>query len=384
MAVLLDEGTLSLLDEGGIVTLLDEDGPIIQTGSVSSLRLWVAVGPSAGDAPTQTVTAFSGATFKRSLASGPELSLTMHGQSPAALLTDGLATDVWVFKSGELWLRCRAMPVDQSWGENGENDAAVTAVGFKRVVEARNIVSGPPTFNGIDQGTIIWNLIQHTQAQVGGNLGIGLGSVITGVPRVRMEYQIGDNFGKLLSDLGDVINGVWWDIDAAKFLSARLLSTFPVRTDPIVLGMNARSLKRARGKSFANVAGAVGSRTDTVVAWSVDAGLAADPRGRWEAFDSSHSDTKVQATVVEYADGLLAERVHQPSVWTVVLDPSSYFEGGSDYSEGQFVNIVVPTSAVDEIGAPNVDVMAQVTEITVTLDDAGTFGVLLVAVEVPS
>lgn len=384
MGLLLDEGAGPLYDEGGALLLYDEDGaPIpVPTAGALAARLTFSVGPAVGDAPTQQVTDFESATFKRNLVNGPEMSFDMPGSSPAALLTDGLATDVWVFKGGALWLRCRTLPVDQAWGDDGEDLASVTAVGYKRVVQARNIISGPPTFTGVDQGTILWNLIQHTQSQTGGNLGIGLGTVITGQVRDRLEYQIGDNFGKIMGELGDVINGVWWDIDAAKLLQAKLPAAFPTRTDPIIHGVNARSLKRQRGKGFANVAGAIGSKTDTVVDWQVDAGVAADPRGRWEAFDSSHSTAILQARVVEYSTGLLADRLHPPSVWTIELDPFWYFDGGSNYAEGEFVNIVVPQSAVDEIGPPAADVMAQVTEVSIKLSGDGELGVSLAAVEV--
>lgn len=383
MAVLLDEGLGQLFDESGSVLLLDEDGPPVPGAVSGSPRLVFAVGPGMGIAPVQEVTAFSSFTIKRSLASGPELSFTMPARSPAALLTDGLVTDVWVYKKGALFMRCRAMPVDQTWGESGEDDASVTAVGYKRVVEARNIVTGPPTFVNVDQGTILWNLIQHTQAQTNGNLGIGLGPTFaTGVLRVRQDYAIGDNLGKIMADLGDVINGVWWDVDEQKLMVARLPSAFPVRTDPIVHGANARSLTRQRGRSFANASGAVGSKTLTVWSWVEDVGLPLDPRGRWETTDTSHGDVILQSTVLEYAQGNLADRLHPPSIWTISLDPFWYFDGGSDYREGEFVNIVVPATAVDEIGPPPVDVMAQITEVSITLDDSGAIAVTLAAVEV--
>lgn len=380
MATLFDEGLGTLYDEGGL-PLYDEGGPPHLTSDPSA-RLTFAIGPATGDQPEQEVTAFSAATVKRNLKSGPETAFTFPANTPAALLTDGLATDVWVYRNGGLWIRARTMPVDQVWGENGEDDATVTAVGYKQVVRARNIITGPPMFNQVDQGTILWNLIQHTQAQTGGNLGITLGTVLTGQLRDRTEYQIGDNFGKIMDDLGDVINGVWWDIDAQKVLRAKLLSAFPVRTDPIVKGLNARSMRRQRARSFANVVGAIGDKLLTQVGWAVDSGVATDPRGRWEAFDATHTTADQQATVQGYADGGLAERIHPPSQWTISLEPAWYFEGGSDYAEGEFVNIVIPITSVDEIGPPAVDVMAQITELVVSIDDSGAVSVLVTAVEI--
>lgn len=344
-------------------------------------RVELSIGPASGAAPTQKVTEFSGGTLKLGL-TGPEVSFTMPGQSPAALLTDGLVTDVWVYRRGVLWQRLRVLPVDQSWTEDGGTDATVTAVGYRRLVEARNIISAPPTFTAVDQGTIVWNLIQHTQAQTGGDLGITSGTVVTGVPRDRTEYLIGDNLGKLLTDLSNVETGLWWGIDSAKVLTALLWSAFPTALAPLVRGVNARTLRRSRGSGFANVAGSVGSKEQTVVAWATDAGVGTDPRGRWEAFDSSHSSATLQATVQDYADGLLAERLHPPSVWTAALDPASYFEGDSGYNEGEFVTIVVPSSAVDEIGVPPVNVNAQITELSIAFDDSGSTSVGLTAVEV--
>lgn len=345
-------------------------------------RIVVAVGPQTGSAPEQELTAFSGGSIKDTLAAGPEVAFSLPGKSPAALLIDGLASDVWVYRNGIPKWRCRTLPVAQAWGEDGSDDADVTAVGYRRLAGARHIVSGPPTFSAVDQGTIIWNLIQHTQATTGGNLGITQGTTTTGIVRDRNEYKIGDLIGKLADDLGDVINPCWWGVDSAKVLTVKLLSAFPTRTDPIVLGMNARNLRRTPGDSFANAAGSVGSATQTVPVWVADAGIAADPRGRWEAYDASHGSVVLQATVAEQANGLLAERNHPPANWAIDLDVAWYFEQGSMYEVGDFVPIVVPVSAVDELGAPAVNVVAQVTEVGIGFDDAGGVAVTLAAVEV--
>ena len=305
----------------------------------------------------------------------------MPGRSAAALVSSGLATDVWVHSLGVLVHRGRMLPLDQSWSAAGATDVTVIAPGYKALVEARHIISGPPTFTADDQGDILWALVQHTQAQAGGDLNITEGAHTTGVVRDRTEYKIGDNLGKLMSDMGSVIDGAWWGVDAALEFSARLWDDFPVRTDPVVLGQNATGMQRTRGKSFANAAGAVGSVQQTVATWVAAGDVATDPRGRWEVFDASHGSVIVQATVDDYADGLLAERSLQPSVWKIDLDPAWYFDKGSNYREGEYVNIVVPTSAVDELGPPPVSVTAQITEVAIGFDEHGATGVSLAAEE---
>lgn len=344
-------------------------------------RIQLAVGPASGDAPTQVVTSFSGGQLKASLARGPELSFTMDGLSPAALVSDGLATDVWVFVGGTLAHRCRMLPLKQGWGEAGEDTVAVTAVGYRRLVEGRHIISGPPTFSATDQGSILWQLVQHTQAQAGGDLGITAGSYTTGVLRDRNEYKVGDNLGTLMTNMSNVLDGCWWGVDANLVFSARMWTDFPVRSERIVRGGNARAMDRDPGTMFANAAGAIGSTQDTVASWVAAADVATDPRGRWEAFDSSHGSVTDQGTVDDYAAGLLFTRSYPPALWVVQLDPAAYFDGDASYVEGDIVTIVVPRSAVNEVGAPPVHVTAQVTEVSITFDEHGATSVQLAASE---
>ena len=346
-------------------------------------RLVFSIGAASGSAAEQEVTAFTGATYKRSLYAGPTLSCGLPGLSPAGRLLSGLASDVWLYKAGALWDRLRVMPLGQVWTDSGSDDVSLAAVGYRQVVEARHIISGPPTYTATDQGSIVWGLVQHTQAQTGGNLGITAGTIATGVVRDRTDYKIGDNLGKLLGDLGKVQNGPWWGIDASKVLTARLFTAFSTRTDPIVLGQNARRAERKPvSPGFANAAGAAGSATATVPVWVADAGIGTDVRGRWEAYDSSHSSITVQATVTEYANGLLANRFHPPYAWTFEIDAAAYFENGSNYDVGEFVPVVVPRSAVDEVATPALTATVQITEVTLAWDDAGTITVSLSAVEV--
>jgi hypothetical protein len=345
-------------------------------------RISLAVGPATGDAPNQPVTAFTGLRIKLPLYGAPTVDFTIPGRSPAALVTSGLATDVWSYRNGVLKTRTRVLPVKQKWTADGDDQATITSIGYRGVVERRHIIDGPPQFANTDQGAILWALVQHTQAQQGGDLGIIVADHLTGQLRDRLEYQIGDNIGKLMSDLGDVENGVWWGIDANKVFTAKLWTAFPTRLDPIVLGMNCRNMDRSPGASFANVGGAVGSSTDTYPVWASTDDVGVDERGRWEVFDASHSSVIEQATVLEYAEGIRDQSAHPPSLWTLDMEPLAYFEGGSDYNEGEYVRIVVPISSIDELGVPPIDVTAQITEVSIGADDAGAVTVTIAAVEV--
>lgn len=343
-------------------------------------ELTYGVGPWTGETPTTPLTHFSGMTIKDNLA-GPEITFTMSARTLASQVMSGLASDLWVYRKNVLWLRCRILPIRQSWDEHGEDLIQVTAVGYRRLVEARHITSGPPTFTAVDQGDIGWQLIQHTQNTNGGFLGIGQGTIITGQLRDRNEYQIGDNIGSILGDLGKVQQGMWWGIDEHLTYDARLWDNFPQRTEPIVHGVNAVRMERNRGLGFANAAGAVGSRAATVPVWVETADIDTDPRGRWEAWDASHSSVIEQATVSEYANGLLAERAYAPTQWTIRVTKTNWL--AQDWRPGDIVNVTVPASAVDELESP-VEATTQITEVTITADEHGAIDVTIAAVELGS
>lgn len=402
MGVLLDEGGLPLLDEGGQL-LHDEGGPGFTDPDTPDPfkpppgpRLTVGFGPAGGLAPTQQLTAWSGLTIKDNLFTGPEFSVTIPANSPAAVGLHSLSTDGWVYRrspspgiDGPRWMRCRVLPTTQAWGEDGTDDITVTAAGYKRVVEARHIIARGPTFPAqvpdflqVDEGQIVWMLVQHTQAQPGGNLGITPGEYLTGVPRDRTEYKVGDDFATVLNALGQIETGCWWGIDAAKWLQVRLWQDFPTRTEPIVRGQNARALARTPGLMYANVAGSVGSTEHTVPYWELDETALTDPRGRWEAFDTEHTTVELQETTIAYARGMLEQRLNPPANWTATLEPAAYFEGSSNYDVGDFVPIVVPQTVADVSAPPSVTVRAQVTEIAVTYSDSGEATVGLSAREV--
>ena len=319
---------------------------------------------------------------KFTLYDGPDLTFGMPGRSVAALNLSGLATDVWLYKLGTLWQRYRVLPVEQEWDEDGDDVVNLPCVGYKRVVTARHIVGAPPMYSGIDQGALIWDLIERTQALPGGDLGITAGTILTGVPRDRNEYLDGDKYEKLIGNLEAAINGPTWDIGPDLVLTVRQPDAYPVRTQPAVHGANVRSLKRSPGVGFANVSGAIGSAEQTTVEWREDPSVATDPRGRWEMFDATHGSATDQDTVAEYAEGNLADALNPPAAWTMVLEPARFFGGDSDYNAGDFVRVVVPRNVVDPLVEPRVDVTVQLSEISVSFDGDGGTEVTATGVEV--
>lgn len=345
-------------------------------------RVTLAIGPGSGSDPTVPLTAFSAGSVKLTLNDGPQVTFSMPGNTAEAGEVSGYETDVWVYKLGDLWVRGRMLAIPQTWDEDGKDALSITAVGYKRLMAYR-FLHDDLGFTNTDQGAIVWAFIDHTQSELNGDLGITQGSTTTGTLRDRTDlYKIGDNIGKRLDELAAVINGVWWDIGPDLVLTAKDQDDFTHHTTPIVHGMNARKIARKPGPQFGNVGGASGSKEQTTVEWREAASLATDPRGRWEVFDSSHGSVTEQATVAEYAEGILADREHPPAVWTIELEPVQYFGGDSDYEPGDFCQVVVPRSLADPLADPRVDVEVQLTEISVAFDDSGGVTVNATGVEV--
>lgn len=69
------------------------------------------------------------------------------------------------------------------------------------------------TYSNVDQHTIAWNLIAHTQAQTGGDLHIDSGFTASGTDRTRVWYfDEHPNIYELLNSFRGVIGGFDWTI----------------------------------------------------------------------------------------------------------------------------------------------------------------------------
>lgn len=364
-----------------------------------------AVGPSSGTAPTQEVTDFDQVSVKFHLIDGDTISFSVSGRGQAAKYIDGLASDVWLYnmttmvtRADHLWQRFRILPAEQQWGENGENDVAVNAVCYKHPLNARfihptpaaNAGSGGWSFTNTEQGIIIGTLIQHTQLQTNGDLGIVFefaADYTTGINRDRTEYKVGDNIGNLIADLTKVQNGPTWAIrpsaatTAQRVLYVKMASTFPTHATPAMWGGNCKALKRSPGNLFAN-SGFCPGNAELSGAWVDAVGIASDPRGRWEATRSTSTSTVDSATVTATAQGVVDDYGKPPATWTMEIEPERWLTD-SRYTPGMFVNVKVPPNIVDPLGDENAVLkLTQVIEVSLTVGGSGETGVSVTAIEV--
>lgn len=338
--------------------------------------LTVAVGPSSGSSPVQEVTQFDTVQVKLNMDTGDELSFTTSAWAPEATYLDELASDVWL--SGAVAQRFRVTALDQVWDADGSVGVAVTALSYKRLLSGR-LLHSDLTYTAQDQGEILWGLIAHTQAQAGGSWGVTKGTVTTGQVRDR-SYFIGENIGDLAGKLQEVINGMYWTIDANLVVSAQLMSAFTQHIQPLIHGVNCTNLSR-KGVAAAQFANAVYADADesTVPVWVAAAGIATDPRGRWEKA-VGFPTVVLQATLAEHANGELQAAYSPRATWDVQMDPERWVTD-SKYLPGMYVEVVNPPDTVAPIGAPPRSSIVQVVEVAGSLTADGALTIGLTGVE---
>lgn len=348
----------------------------------------LAIGPSSATTPSQVLTVFDSWTLARNLDDGCSLSWSMAANSVPGVLIQELQTDVWLYRGSTLEDRFRVVSANQSWNSDGGTVLEVTAVCYRRLLAARHVVS-PLSYLATSQGDIVWGLIQHTQAQTNGNLGITLGSAGPTVLRDR-TYLPGQNIFEAIGALTQIDGGLTWDIDAQLQLQVSTPDAYPLRAQPIQLGTNALSLRKPSGADlFGNVALVTGDTQTTTLEIATTIGLPTDPRGRWERFAAFPQEAQ-QASLTEQASGLLETSQSPAVVWEAELVPERYLSD-SNYALGDFVFLKQPNTVVPSEPDPTVPYftvnggkfLVQVLTISLTVTADGQVTVSITAVQTP-
>lgn len=338
----------------------------------------LGVGPAAQGRPSQIINDYSGWTINNNLDEGCSLVFQSRGRSLGAALIEELETDVYVYREGVLVQRFRITNLTQEWDSDGEDIIDVNAVCYRRLLKSRHVIT-PLAFAGVGHGDIIWALIDHTQSQPSGDLGITVGSLDNSVLRDR-SYTTGDNIFDAITDMTRVQDGIAWDINANLELIVRPLFDYPLRTTPIELGATARSMSRpSNAEGFANVAIVSGDNEATTPVVIGTAGLTFDPRGRWEKVTSLPGE-QFQSALDERALGTLDTALSPPSTWTTEIVPFRYFTD-LDLEIGQLVALVEPPTIAYRRG-PAGAVLLQVIDRTVSQTADGDTEILVSGVEI--
>lgn len=193
-----------------------------------------------------------------------------------------------------------------------------------------------PTWSNVDQHTIAWQMVQHRQAQTGGDWGIveGIGGA-SGQTRTETDLTEGKPIGEAIDAIARRVNGFDWQINP----DLELDRWTPRRTRDlgVVLDYGGMVTAFAGGSpEWANDVIYSGSEETTPANATAD-DVATDERGLWSIFGSS-PNTKDQDGLDDAAEGLLADALTANSEWSLTLAPGRW-EGDDQLTLGDLVTV---------------------------------------------
>ena len=311
----------------------------------------------------------------------------LDGESLDALQINELVTDLWVYRNGVPLFRGRVGTTSDSY-DGSALKTTVNVADYKGVLARRLLIEVDTLAytTATDQAAIALGLINATQGNSGGQLGIvaGVGAK-TGVTRVR-TFQAGQNVGEELDKLSNVINGFDWDISPTSTAALHLDVYSPTRgaTTSAVLdvGGRVRTFQRQYDPGlYANAVRVTGANTTggappgLTAVNRADSNIGTASQGRW---DSQVGDTSIveQTTLTERAGAELAESSTVLPQWTVELQPNSW-GGPSDVWLGDTVPLVGKIGRLNDVG------LLRVQEVTCVFDDDDTVTTTITLGQVP-
>jgi hypothetical protein len=176
--------------------------------------------------------------------------------------------------------------------------------------------------------------------------------------------------------------GLAWNVDGDLELIVGTQTSFPTRSQPIILGVTARRMLRpSNADQFANVSIVTGDQEATAFVIEEAASLGTDPRGRWERVSSLSGETD-QTALQETAEGFVEATNSPLTTWEVELDPDRYFRD-AEFEIGEFGTLVVPRSPVIPVGTSAPIITVQTMSRSISQNADGEITVICTFVEVP-
>jgi microcystin-dependent protein len=231
-------------------------------------------------------------------------SFTVPGRHPEATLLTEAASDIVVRRAGQNLFRGRLSESNDTLSAD-VHTVAFAAVDYRGLLDRRILWSDSPlSFRGVDQGQIAWTLIADSQRRPGGNLGVVQGTgTQTGVARDR-DFAPGQKLGELITQLGEVIGGFDWEIDANLAFNVFYPQRGRSAGLELVYGQQVSDATRqVTTTAYATALRYQGDPAATVAVEVSDPVFG--PSGRWEAAPSD-PNLKLQTSVSDAANAYLA------------------------------------------------------------------------------
>jgi hypothetical protein len=224
------------------------------------------------------------------------------------------------------------------------------------------------TFTGIDQGTILWTLIDDFQSLPNGDFGITCGNVTTGVTRDRI-YPIAKNVYPAMQEMTEVENGCDIDITVEKVFNA--YAHKGIRLNHVFeYGKNISDFNFSfNSKDFANQFIVLGLRQGDAALYSVASNMQSQEEYGLFQGVKTHPDVELIETLNEHARNYVDVYSKMIEVYSASVfgdDPS--FLG---YSVGDEIRLKINK------GYLNVDTYKRIKKIAVSVTPEEKENVLL-------
>jgi hypothetical protein len=306
------------------------------------------------------------------------LAFSVNGDDDQAGWIEELKTDIILSEGPTEILRTRVGAATDSVGVTSYT-VACTANDYRAVLERRKLRSSDVLSYSAVERMIAMALITTVQSRPNGSYGIILGAAPNGNGPVRnMNFKEGQWVGKEITSMLQLgAPGSHWDIGPDFTFNYWADGRGSANGIELEYGKSVKSFTQARTAGpFGNDALVTGSQGLTP-ANRESAGVATDPRGRWDLV-TSYPDIQLQSTLDERADWYVDRAERTPAVYSLDLSPG-FWEGTGHIGLGD-------TIAFRAKRGPRLDVeiaAMQVTEIAIDHDADGGEGVRL-SVVVPT
>lgn len=324
---------------------------------------WQLLAGPAVNAPTTDLTTARGrkATFK--LTEPSSLAFTVDGRHPQAAEVQELAADVHLLRDGVPLYTGRTGATGDDLDDTGHTLDAATA--DTRALLGRRLWHTEPytDYTAAEQTTVAAALLNHTQAQPGGGLGISTAGLPTTGGLITRRVEAGATIlGELTAIAAAGVPttagrpGFDWDISPG--WSGRTLQIWhPQRgqdrgvvLDYIHTGRPRASIVAKLGRNVdpATYAGAarVSGAEGVTPQWVTAAGVATAAQGLWEAA-AGYTDVATTAELTAKAARLLAELGDVVPTYSVTLRRNAW-EGPDHIWLGDTVRLLVRSGRIGE------------------------------------
>ena len=319
-----------------------------------------SVGPGASSpnpGPERQLTAAYGRVLTRRVAGHHFAAFSINGRHDEAADIRERETDLWVWRDGILLHRGRIVSAQDQIGPSSHT-TTFQSVDYRGMLTLAAAAELPvPTFNGVDQAQIAWQLVQHRQGQSGGSWGITQGvGASSGQSRDETQITAGTPIGEIIDRIFKRQNGGEWEISP----DLKLNRWFPKRgvSSGVVLdyGGVLSSIQGSTAK-FGNAAVATGSE-DTTPVLDATVGVGTDPRGRWTVTEGNPS-IETQTSLIDRAAWILGEASTIEHEWSATFSAQRW-EGPGHVEIGDTVALQIKSGRLTVAGSHRVMEMQHV------------------------